>query len=273
MLMALCLSLGVYAVDWSTIGWVEASGDKYKVEAVEGLSVVNVQQPGWAAEKGIYVHVPAGITSCSVNGAIDGAGVVLYLSSFTAKETPVKIVHGTGEVNFLVYYADGTGEVGGNEGGNEGEDDKTDQPEDIWSAFLGDGAGGGKYNNLYKVEKVSGLNPINIQNAPKSGQAGIYIAFPAAPITDCTVAHETEGAGVWLFLTAFVNQETTVSLRANEVTYTFRVWYEKGQVFNDTTAINMIQTDKQSQVYKTIENGQVIIVKDNVKYTIKGTRL
>ena len=104
---------------WADVDWVADSDNKYKV-LHECLSrVVNVQQPGWAAEKGIYVTVPAGISDCSVNGAIDGAGMILYLSSFTAKETEVTITHGLGSCTFWVYYADGT------EGGNEGEGGET----------------------------------------------------------------------------------------------------------------------------------------------------
>lgn len=101
-------------VDWSTIAWLgNGSGDavntdKYKVSPADGLSIVNIQKPGFADEVGIYVHVPAGISDCSVNGKIDGAGVVLYLSSFTAQETQVTITYATGSCTFWVYYADGT---------------------------------------------------------------------------------------------------------------------------------------------------------------------
>ena len=94
-------------IDWEAIAWVEASDDKFKVYSECLAAVINVQQPGWASEKGIYISVPAGILDCSVNGAIDGAGMILYLSSFTAKETEVTINHGLGSCTFWVYYADG----------------------------------------------------------------------------------------------------------------------------------------------------------------------
>ena len=110
----------VGSIDWESINWVEASDNKFKVYSECLTAVINVQQPGWAAERGIYVTVPAGISSCTVNGAIDGAGMVLYLSSFTAKETEVTITHGLGSCTFWVYYADGTtGETPG-EGGGDG---------------------------------------------------------------------------------------------------------------------------------------------------------
>ncbi len=165
----------------------------------------------------------------------------------------------------------GNGNQGGNEGGegNEGETDKPDQPEDIWTDFLGDGAGEGKYTNLYKVEKVDGLNVINIQNAPKAGVAAIYIAFPAAPIVDCNVASEVEGAGIWLFLTAFTLKETTVTLKAGDKQYTFRVWYKNGI---DTTSLDVTPQNNQSVARKVMIDGQIYILRDGVRYNIFGLR-
>ena len=99
-------------IDWEAIAWVKASDDKFKVYSECLTAVINVQQPVWSDEAGIYVSVPAGISECSVNGAIDGAGMILYLSSFTAKETEVTITHGLGSCTFWVYYADGTEDGG-----------------------------------------------------------------------------------------------------------------------------------------------------------------
>ena len=113
-------------VDWSTCAFLgDGAGggkytDKYKVSAAEGLSVINIQQPPWSEEAGIYVTVPAGISECTVNGKIDGAGMILYLSSFTAQETQVTITHGTGSCTFWVYYADGTTTETPGEGGGDG---------------------------------------------------------------------------------------------------------------------------------------------------------
>lgn len=105
---------------WASVDWVAGSDNKYKISHECLTSVINVQQPPWAAEKGIYVTAPAGIISCTVDGAIDGAGMILYLSSFTAKETEVTITHGLGTCTFWVYYADGT-EGGAGEGGTPTE--------------------------------------------------------------------------------------------------------------------------------------------------------
>lgn len=123
-------------VDWSTYEFLgDGAGggiysNKYKVSAAEGLSVINIQQPGFTTEPSIYVTVPAGISDCNVSSAIQGAGIALHLSAFTAQETAVTINYAGGSCNFWVYYADGTTESG--EGGEEPEptpDPETPQPE------------------------------------------------------------------------------------------------------------------------------------------------
>ena len=98
---------------WASLNWLgNGSGlpentDKYKISQNCLQEVVNIQKPGWADEPGIYVVAPGAIESCSVNGAIQGGGMVLYLSSFTAKETEVTINYAGGSCTFWVYYADG----------------------------------------------------------------------------------------------------------------------------------------------------------------------
>ena len=113
------------AIDWTSIVWLgNGSGlpentDKYKISQNCLREVVNIQKPGWADEPGIYVVAPGAIESCSVNGAIQGGGMVLYLSSFTAKETEVTINYAGGSCTFWVYYADGTASETPGEGGGD----------------------------------------------------------------------------------------------------------------------------------------------------------
>lgn len=116
-IVLLCASISMSAaVDWSKYDYVgDGAGggkysNKYKVETVDGLSVVNIQKPGFANEDGIYVTVPAGISECSVASAIQGAGVVIYLSGLTAQENEVTIKYDTPskEITFHIYYADGS---------------------------------------------------------------------------------------------------------------------------------------------------------------------
>lgn len=113
--MLLCASsMAFAAVDWSKYEFIAdgAGGgkytNKYKVETVGDLNVVNIQHPGFAEEDGIYMTLPAGISECSVASSIEGAGIVVYLSAFTAQETEVTIKYApANEVTFHVYYADG----------------------------------------------------------------------------------------------------------------------------------------------------------------------
>ena len=77
--------------------------------------VVNVQKPGFAKESGVYVTVPAGISKVTVNGnddatltAIDGAGVVVYLTSLTKEYNTVVITYANGEGTVVIKNVNGT---------------------------------------------------------------------------------------------------------------------------------------------------------------------
>ena len=105
-----------FAIDWSGYDFLGdgagggAYSNKYKVAPAEGQSVVNIQRPGWASEPGIYTSGFGGaISSCSLGDkcAIDGGGIVLYLSAFTQQETEVTVVAAQGSKTFTVYYEDG----------------------------------------------------------------------------------------------------------------------------------------------------------------------
>ena len=111
-----CASVMGFAIDWSGYDFLGdgagggAYSNKYKVAPAEGQSVVNIQRPGWASEPGIYTSGFGGaISSCSLGDkcAIDGGGIVLYLSAFTQQETEVTVVAAQGSKTFTVYYADG----------------------------------------------------------------------------------------------------------------------------------------------------------------------
>ena len=112
----LCASMMSFAINWNSYEWIGdgagggAYSEKYKLAPAEGQAVVNIQKPGFAAEAGIYTTFPAGISTCSLGDkcAIQGAGIVLYLSAFTAQETEVTVEHGLGTSVFTVYYVDGT---------------------------------------------------------------------------------------------------------------------------------------------------------------------
>ena len=99
-----------------------------------------------------------------------------------------------------------------------------------WSsiAFLGDGAGGGAYTNKYKVEAAFGQNVVNIQL--DGDKPAIYSYFLAA-VTSCSLPadqYRINGAGIYLYLSAFAAKETAVSVEAGGVTYDFKVFYADG---------------------------------------------
>ena len=188
-------------VDWSSLTWVEASSDKYKVSTADGLRVINVQHPGFATESGIYVEAPSAISACSVNGAIQGAGVVMYLSSFELKETKVTITHAQGTITFWVYYEDGID----------------------WSSLTWVEASSDKY----KVSTADGLRVINVQHPGFATESGIYVEAPSA-ISACSVNGAVQGAGVVMYLSSFIYQETKVTITHAQGVITFWVYYADG---------------------------------------------
>ena len=97
-------------VDWSTIDWIGSTDanytNKFKCSTTEGL--VNIQKP-FGDEIGIYMTFPTDVDlTCNLSGFYkQGAGLLLYLSSFTAQETQVVATWNGGSRTFWVYYADG----------------------------------------------------------------------------------------------------------------------------------------------------------------------
>ena len=134
LLAMLFSALTMSALDWTSATAVVGT-DQYKVLFVSGADkldfVNNIQQPVWAAEQGIHIVFKAGITNCSLGNNVgcklDGAGMIMYLSAFTAQETQVTVEFDTGKSVFWVYNANGTsGETPG-EGGEDPE--PTPEPE------------------------------------------------------------------------------------------------------------------------------------------------
>ncbi|MCI9564544.1 MAG: hypothetical protein HFG30_00860 [Eubacterium sp.] len=87
---------------WEAIPGDPADTYFYDKSTMELNEIVNIQQPGWAAEKGIYMNVPSGISEVTVNGVsdnvakIEGAGVIVYLSALTKEINEVTIKHAMG---------------------------------------------------------------------------------------------------------------------------------------------------------------------------------
>lgn len=75
-------------------------------------TVVNIQTPGFATGTGIYMTFPdAVIGNISLDAdqyKIEGAGVIFYLTAFTAKETEVTVQWQNGVYSFTVLNVNGT---------------------------------------------------------------------------------------------------------------------------------------------------------------------
>lgn len=123
LIMMLMLSVSTWAVDWSGISWAgNGSGnaaytDAYKLSVPDGCGFVNIQN-SFGTEAGFYVTVPAaditvtGLTATQY--ATQGAGMLLYVSAFTAQETEVTVTCNGGQnYVFVVYFKDGTSGGGG----------------------------------------------------------------------------------------------------------------------------------------------------------------
>ena len=244
LLALLCASMMTWAaIDWSAYEWLgngsgnEAYTNKFKVAPAEGQTVVNLQQPGWAAEVSIYTYFGAGIQSCSLpegKYAIDGAGICLYLSAFTAKETEVTIVDALKTYVFTVYYEDGVAGEGGGEGGEGTEPEPEPEPGVIdWSSisWLGNGSGNAAYTDKIKVAAAEGQTVVNLQQPGWAAEVSIYTYFGAG-IQSCSMPEGTykiDGAGICLYLTGFTAKETEVTIVDATKTYVFTVYYADGQ--------------------------------------------
>lgn len=335
--MLLCgLTASASAVDWSTIAWAgDGAGggkftEKYKVATPEGVKLVNIQLPGFAKEAGFYINFPdAAFGEVRINGektnyAVQGAGICLYVSNFTAQETEVQVMNvdnKTSRWTLYVYYKDGTPAGGGEEKETikptmttatlaevshnaavitvAGTDKESEDGETIavskfkvvygettktytatdgkikieglelnktytFTIYAVDAAGnvseegftvkattvldwskvsyiastaGAEYANQYKVVVVSGKVTIDvIQNPEQTTEPGIYCIFPGA-VSSLPIAGKTEGAGAWLYLSAFVKPETEVVIPYAGGSATVMVYNEKGSWDNINVAL------------------------------------
>lgn len=197
-------------------------------------SVVNIQKPGWAAEDGVYITVPAGISQVDVNGvtsgvaAIDGAGFVVYLSAMTKKYNDVTITHGLGTSYIQIENTNGsedptteapTGETESTEAPTTTEEPTTEA--DHWVNVAG--------SNDLQYWSATDTKVISYQDPGWSGQkeAGVYVLNPdgmGAPVKVVIDGVETSvaqgdndtfycmGAGLLFYGSTLVKPETDVEI-------------------------------------------------------------
>ena len=124
--------------------------------------------------------------------------------------------------------------------------------------------------NQFKICKA-GENPniVNIQVAPwADNNKGIYINFPSAEFTTISLPegqYKVDGAGILLYLTAFTAKETEVTINYKGEDCIFTVYNAKASA---TAIDNTVVSEK---AIKMFENGQLIIIKNGVKYNALGS--
>ena len=234
-------------IDWSSLTWVGASSDKYKVSTADGLNVINVQHPGFASESGIYVEAPSAISACSVNGAVQGAGVVMYLSSFIYQETKVTITHAQGVITFWVYYADG---IEGQDLGSNEED------ESGWGSV--NWVTGS--NNKYKVSHDCLQEVVSVQQPGWAAETGIYVVAKGT-INSCTATGAIQGGGMVIYLSNFTAKETEVTIDYAGGSCTFVVYYADGAELDPSApVVTTLTATPASNLCKVGENIAIAVV-------------
>ena len=95
----------------------------------------------------------------------------------------------------------------------------------------------------------------------------LWIGFPSADFGDMSI-EPSDGAGAWktFALSNFPNKENQFTVVCGGTTYTFDVYYADGDT---ATAIGKVESGKVESK-KIIENGQVVIVRNGVKYNVAG---
>ena len=100
--------------DWASIEFLGGPAEyanQFKVCKADGEhpGVVNIQQPGWATEVGIYMTFPSAafgeISLPATAYDVDGAGIIFHLSAFTQEYTEVSVVCNNDPIVFIVYNA------------------------------------------------------------------------------------------------------------------------------------------------------------------------
>lgn len=134
--------------------------------------------------------------------------------------------------------------------------------------FLGDGSPEQTFGNQFKICKA-GEQPsvVNIQKPGFAAETGIYVTFQSAVFGEISLAdgqYVIDGAGMVLYLSAFTQEYTEVTVNWNGNDIVFTVYNAKASA----TAIN--NTADEIKAFKTVENGKLVIIKNGVRYDATG---
>ena len=227
-------------VYWAAIPGEPA--DTYFYDDNTDVSVVSIQKPEFASETGIYMSVLSGIESVTINGqnagyAVQGSGVIVYLSALTKANNTITIKHADGTSTVIIKdkTKSGTDEPDPTQPVTTKKDDtnptqpattKKDEPGQVTTAPSTDDAewvelqGDPENANTYFYDKKSmNLNEIvNIQQPSWAAEKGIYMNVPSG-ISEVTVnglsenVGKIEGAGVLIYLSALTKEINEVSIK------------------------------------------------------------
>ena len=251
-------------------------GDGFSYDDSTTATVNNIQQPDWSPEKGIYVNVPAGISSVAVNGKtgdevtkIQGAGVIVFLSAMTKKTNTVEIEYAGGKATVIVKNENGT------DGGDTPIETPTEKPTETptekptetpttkptgeanWVEIAGSDDTASYY---YDKANMTVNEVVGIQKPDWSPEIGIYMNVPSG-ISSVAVNGKTgdevtkiQGAGVIVYLSALTQE-------INEVEITHALGTAKVSI----KKVEKAQTVKHSV---TINGNKVAEVEDGSTYTL-----
>lgn len=311
--LGLAMTSQCLAVDWSSIAFLgDGAGggkynNKYKVEKTSCMQeVVNIQHPGFASEDGIYIAFPEAISSCSHKGDIQGAGICLHISQFTAQETEVTVtLVNSGDCVFHVFYADGTTGGGGDDQGGGGDqgggDDEGGETTPIAAASCsGHGTGVDEYYtsadpdfSVKSLEKgfdwvvsndVNGNVSIAVtfQDALPGMAAPCIFFFDAQgvlqgdPIIDIPwnavtrqASYELKGQKAGTQLSFLIK----VALEAGKVLFTERMSFTVGQSCEGAGTSFVNQSQITHRKAKMIKNGQLVVEHEGRCYNILGAEI
>ncbi len=251
-------------------------GDGFSYDDSTTATVNNIQQPDWSPEKGIYVNVPAGISSVAVNGKtgdevtkIQGAGVIVFLSAMTKKTNTVEIEYAGGTATVIIKNENGTddGDTPIETPTEKPTETPTEKPTETpttqptgeanWVEIAGSDDTASYY---YDKANMTVNEVVGIQKPDWSPEIGIYMNVPSG-ISSVAVNGKTgdevtkiQGAGVIVYLSALTQE-------INEVEITHALGTAKVSI----KKVEKAQTVKHSV---TINGNKVAEVEDGSTYTL-----
>lgn len=133
-----------------------------------------------------------------------------------------------------------------------------------WAAVEWLAGGNEKYKVVTEPEIGNQFGGKHIENN------NLWIGFPSAVFGDnSAVEHSAIGAGVSFPLSQFPYQLNTFHFICDGVDYTIMLYYADGT--ENTSGVE--STTMTQKAYKMVENGQVVIIKNGLRYNLLGAEI